>query len=101
MIGLTADVVIFNTTATIYVGMFLYIHGMRDDTKNRLTLLIEISGSKSNQSVDQINIWSNYVHEIDQHAKIIEYLTKKLNTFGLFIQMNFLSISVWLNHYAI
>lgn len=81
VIGLTADIIIFNTAATIYVGMFLYIHGMREDTKNRLTLLIENSVLESNQSVEPIDTWSNYVHEIDHHARMIEYLKKKIPQF--------------------
>lgn len=93
MIGLSSDIIIFNTTATIYVGMFLYIHGMREDTKNRLSQLIENAGPESNQFVEPIDAWSNYVHEIDHHATMIEYLMKNSIIF-LLIYWNYFEFPV-------
>lgn len=64
-----SDPILFTSSASIYVGLFLYINAMVKDVKMRLSLI------NLNDSADEghpANIWSNYVPEIDLHVEIIK-----------------------------
>lgn len=76
MIFIIANFISFNITASIFVGIFLYINGMVKDMKTRFTSINDDFAACRAQQISQSNeIWSIYIQEIELHIGIIGYLS--------------------------
>lgn len=64
-----ANFVIFITSVSFYIGMFLYTTGMVRDMQARIIAIED--DPEHPQKMNQANKWPIYVREIQFHAEII------------------------------
>lgn len=85
--------IVFVTSATLYIGLCLYINGMVMDMKTEMACSNFILDKK----IDLPNYWSTYAMTIDFHCEIIEYvscvnfqnISKLFNIFIIFLQFSY------------
>lgn len=71
LLATLADCVVIISTASIYIGMFLYINGMKRDLEARL-ISLDNDRDDLDQAMPPTNkIWPIYIQEIDFHNEII------------------------------
>lgn len=64
------QIIIITTTGSMYIGIFLYIHGMVEDLKMRiLSINTDILSEKG---PTKQNTWPFYIEEIDLNVEIIK-----------------------------
>lgn len=70
-LAILAAFVIFNTSALVYIGIFLYINGMKKDLHKRVLSIendFKLSGSQA-----MTHYWPIYLREIMFHRDITKY----------------------------
>lgn len=74
LLSIAASFVIFNTSASIYIGLSLYINGMKMDIQRRVMSIDHVHNSPNGPNGPQTTkYWSIYMREIEFHLNIIRY----------------------------
>lgn len=72
LIGNATAYAMIIATASIFIGLSLYINGMMEDMKMRLMSIDSDSTEKPSKRLNPVQMWSIYVEEIQFHIEIIE-----------------------------
>lgn len=72
----TTYFLILTASASLYVGMCFYIHGMVTDMKiQMIDINLLVKRDELNDNLHQLNVWWLFVREIRFHYEILQYAT--------------------------